>query len=110
MSNIIWTKHAQERNKGRQITVNWIESSVNHPDSYSEIEGGKLKSFKNFGKHNVTVITTKTDEGKYLILSAWVNPPIIGTDDYKKEKLYKNLKKASSFKKLWLTLKAQLGF
>jgi len=109
MSDIIWTKHALERNRERQITQNWIEKTVNHPDEYSIIENGKIKSNKNFGQHTVTVITTKADSGKYLILSAWVNPPIPGTKDYKKENYKKKARNSSGVKKIWLTLLGQLG-
>ena len=110
MSSIIWTKHAEERNKERQITQNWIESTINNPDDFSEIEGGRIKSNKNFGKHTVTVITAKTDSGKYLILSAWANPPMPGTSDHKNSTYYKIIKKSSGFKKFWITLRSQLGF
>jgi hypothetical protein len=110
MNNIVWTKHAEERNKQRQITQGWIEATINNPDNFSEIEGGKIKCIKNFEKHTVTVITTKSDSGKYLILSAWVNPPILGTSDYKKENYNKNIKKVTGVKKIWITLLNQLGF
>lgn len=110
MSKIIWTKHAEERNRERQITQGWIEATINHPDNFSEIEGGKIKCVKNFGDYTVTVITSKTDSGKYLVLSSWVNPPITGTSDYKKGRYQNHIKKASSAKKLWITLCKQLGF
>lgn len=110
MSDIIWTKHALERNQQRQITGSWIETTVNHPDSWSDIGGGKIKSTKVFGKHTVTTITTKADSGKYLILSAWVNPPVVGSTDYKKESFKNEMKKASGIKKFFITLKNQLGF
>ncbi len=109
MSNFIWTKHAEERNKERQITSDWIGSTINNPDNYSEIEGGKIKCVKNFGKHTVTVITSKTDSGKYLVLSAWVNPPISGTSDQKKENYYKKNKKSGPLGKFWITFRNQLG-
>lgn len=110
MSNIVWTKHAEERNKDRQITYDWVESTINQPDNFSEIEGGKIKCVKDFGKHTVTVIATKTDNGKYLVLSSWINPPVSGTNDYRQKKHNKNLKKSSPLKKILLTLKNQLGF
>lgn len=109
MSSIIWTKHAEERNRERQISQNWIESTVNNPDDFSEIEGGKIKSNKNFGNHTVSVITTKANSGRYLILSAWANPPITGTEDYKKENYRKKMKKANPLKKFWLTFIKQIG-
>lgn len=110
MSNIIWTKHASERNNERQITQNWIESTINNPDNYSNIEGGKIKSQKRFGQHTVTVITAKADSGKYLVLSSWVNPPISGTADFKKERYENSIKKSSGLKRFFQTFLNQLGF
>jgi hypothetical protein len=110
MSNIVWTKHAEERNKERQITKNWIEATINHPDNFSDIEGGRIKCIKNFGKHMVTVITTKTNDGKYLVLSSWINPPITGTPDHKKRDYNEKMRRSSLIKKFWITLKNQLGF
>jgi hypothetical protein len=110
MGSIVWTKHALERNKERQITESWIEGTVNNPDDYSEIEGGKIKSQKKFGNHTVTVITARADSGKYLILSAWVNPPMPGTQDYRKESFQKSMKKSGGLGKFIHTLKNQLGF
>ena len=110
MSDIIWTKHAQARNRERQITQDQIEKTVNNPDEFSQIEGGKTKSNKNFGQHTVTVITTKVESGRYLILSAWINPPIPGTKDFKKENNRKKIRNSSGIKKIWLTLLGQLGF
>lgn len=110
MSNIIWTNHARERNQQRQITEDWIETTVNRPDNYSEVEGGRIKSQKSFGQYTVTVITTKADSGKYLILSSWVNPPISGTMDHKNKSFQKNMKKSSGAKKIIRTILGQLGF
>lgn len=109
MSDIIWTNHAKERNKQRQITESWVEGTVNNPDSYREIEDGKTESKKKFENYTVTVITAKSKEGKYLILSTWINPPIYGTNDYKKSEYIKEAKKAGPFKKLLLTIVHQLG-
>ena len=109
MGNIIWTNHAFEKNKERQITQNWIEQTINNPDDYFEIDGGKIESRKKFGNQTVTVITAKTESGKYLILSAWIDPPSLGTSDFKKKKLRNDMKKASTIKKIWLTFLNQIG-
>lgn len=110
MSEIIWTKHALKRNKERKINQKWIEKTIKYPDNYSRIEGEKIESNKNFGNHTVTVITKRTESGNNLILSAWINPPVKGTKDYKKEKYYKSLKNSSGYKKLLIILKNHLGF
>lgn len=110
MSNIVWTNHALERNKDRQITQSWIEQTINNPESYSELGGNKTESKKRFGHQTVTVVTAKTDSGQYLILSAWINPPNVGTNDFKKQSYNQQMKKASNLKKLFITFKSQLGF
>lgn len=109
MSEIIWTKHAQERNRERQITQNWVEQTVNNPDESKKTEDGKLESKKKFGDSTVTVITTKSSEGKHLILSSWINPPTYGTTNYKNKIYIKKLRRAGSLKKLWLTFIHQIG-
>ena len=109
MDNLVWTKHALERNKERQITISWVEQTVNNPGSFSEIEEGKTKFEKKFGIQTVWVVCTKTDSGKYLVLSSWINPPIIGTKDYKNKQYSKELSKSGLLRKFWLTLLHQIG-
>ena len=100
MTRIIWTNHALERNKERKITTSWVEKTVRDADSVANMEEGKIKSIKNFGKQTVSVVTAKTDSGENLILSAWIDPPNYGTTDYNKK---------SGLKNFWVTLKNQIG-
>ena len=109
MGDIIWTKHARQRNSQRQISENWAEQTVNSPDETKELEEGKTEYKKRFNNQTVTVVTAKSREGKYLILSSWINPPVPGTIDYKNRNYNKQMKSAGSFKKFWLTLLRQLG-
>lgn len=109
MSEIIWTNHAKERNKERQISQKWVEETVINPDKTIKNEAGKLELKKEFGNFTVTVITTTSTEGKYLILSSWINPPIPGTIDYKNRSYFKKLRKAGNLKKFWLTFIHQFG-
>lgn len=109
MSDFIWTNHAKERNKERQITEKWIEQTVNSPDETKALENGKTEYKKRFGNQTVAVVTTKSREGKYLVLSTWINPPNLGTYDFKKNEYLKKIKKAGNLKKLWLTFLHQAG-
>lgn len=109
MSDIIWTKHAKERNKERKITENWVEQTINSPDKTKFQDDGKTEYRKRFGDQIVTVVATKSREGRYLILSTWINPPAFGTSDYKKDNYNKEMKKAGVIKKFWLTFVSQLG-
>jgi hypothetical protein len=106
---IIWTKHAIERNKERQITVSLVEKTINSPDKSFPQEEGKIKYVKDFGKQTVSAVTTKTDHGEYLILSAWIDPPNPGTANYKKEGFRMKMKNAGTLKKFWLTLRNQIN-
>lgn len=110
MSGIVWTKHAEERNKQRGITQDWIEQTLNNPDASSQLDDGKMEYKKKFGEKTVTVISTKSKEGKYLILSSWINPPNYGTPEHKYKTYNKQLKKAGNFKKIWITILHQIGF
>ncbi len=106
---IIWTKHALERNKERQITSSWVESTINSPDKSFPEEDGKVKYIKNFGKQTVSVVTAKGDNGEYLVISAWIDPPNPGTTDYKNNQYERQINKAGSFRRLLLTLLRQIG-
>lgn len=106
---IIWTKHATLRNKERKISTDWVEKTVNGPDqSFAENEG-RTKYTKSFGKQTVSVITAKGDNGEYLILSAWIDPPNPGTYDYKKEKYRHDMRESGRMKKFLLTFLHQIG-
>lgn len=109
MSEIIWTNHAKERNKERQITQGWVENTINAPDKTTKLEDGKVEYRKKFNNQTVAVVCKKSREGKYLVLSSWINPPNYGTPEYKNKFYDKQLKKAGGFKKFWLTLLRQIG-
>ena len=106
---IIWTKHAIERNRERQVTVSWVESTINSPDQNFSEEDGKIKYTKAFGKQTVSVITAKGSNGEYLVISAWIDPPNPGTADYKREEYEKQIKKAGTIRKFLITFLHQIG-
>ena len=122
ISDVVFTNHAIERMKQRGISGDWVWQAVKKADkTIAGKEKHTTESIKQFGEHTVTAITKKNDLGEWVVLSAWMDPPIQGTIDYfKKQKYNKSLKKAQEYAykmekasfwgKLWLTFKKQAGF
>lgn len=109
MSSIIWTNHARERNSQRLISEAWIMKTLNDPDESIPEDNQTIKHKKRFEHQTVTVITKYTEKGDYLILSSWINPPTIGSSDFKNQQRNSEMKKASGLKKFWVTLLNQIG-
>lgn len=122
ITDVVFTNHAIERMKQRGITGDWVWQTVKQPD---EKRSGKEKHttefVRAFGKHSVIAVSKKNGIGEWVVLSAWMDPPIEGTDDfYKREKylkkqeknrlLSKQMERASFWKKLWLTFRKQADF
>lgn len=108
MSKIIWTNHAKERNSQRLISEDWITQTLNNPDNVIP-EADTKKYKKSFGHQTVTVITKYTNDAEELILSTWINPPTPGSVDFKNQNREREMKKATNFKKFWLTILNQFG-
>ncbi len=106
---VIWTDHALERIGQRGLTQSIASSTVSQPD---EIVSGKKPGTheytKKVGTSTVTVITALANEGKPLVLSVWVDPPLAGTNDAKKQQDWKNYKKSGFWGKMFYALKRQL--
>ncbi len=110
MSKIIWTNHALQRIKDRRIPQSQIDQTVYSPDSRINNEDGSIELVREFGHQKVHAIIKENNRGENILLSCWINPPNLGTTDYKNEKLRKDYRKASNLKKMWMTLLNQLGF
>lgn len=107
---IIWTNHSIERAKQRGIPQSWIEKTINSPDNSFDKGDKSMECHKKFDNQTVTVIIKENELGQYIILSCWIDPPNYGTADFRKNKNYHDMKKASLLKKFWLTLRGQIGF
>ncbi len=122
INDVVFTNHAIERMKQRGITGDWVWQAVKQPDDNNPGKEKHTTEFiKNFGNHRVTVVGKKNDIGEWVVVSAWMDPPLQGTEDfYKREKYLKNreknrflsrqIEKASFWGKLWLTFRKQAGF
>lgn len=121
ITDVVFTNHAIDRMKQRGISGDWVWQAVKQPD---EKQSGKQKHttefVKNFGEKTVTAVGKKNDIGEWVVLSAWMDPPVEGTEDFYKKEAYirarekdrlfsKQMEKASFWGKLWLTFRKQAG-
>ncbi len=107
---VIWTNHALDRIGQRGLTQELAIAAFNHPEESVKGREGSTEYKKHFGRSTVSVIAKKNERGEWLILSTWVNPPIEGTLDYKKQQHYNRYKNSSGFLKFLLFVKKHLGF
>lgn len=108
---VIWTNHAIERMQGRGLTQQAALSAFSHPDKrYKGKNPGSIEYVKDTGTHTITLIAKQNERNEWVIISAWIDPPLPGSIDIKKKEMYKKYQKASLWGKLWLTLRSQLGF
>lgn len=121
INDVVFTNHAIERMKERGVKGDLAWQAIKRPD---RTEPGKEKHTTEFIKHDnghtITVIAKKNDLGEWVVLSAWIDPPLAGTQDYRKREKYKikiekiremgrKMEKASFWGKLWLTFRKQIG-
>lgn len=119
ISNVVYTNHALQRIKERNLSIDWAQKSIKNADSEREgKESGTTEFKKQFGDRTVTSICKKNSNGELIVLSIWVDPPFPGTQDAKKKAHYVNgltkrkrymseMETAGFWKKLWLTFKYQ---
>lgn len=106
----IWTNHALERLGQRGLSQDMAWQAFNSPDQSEHGKNpGTIESRKRFGPSIVTIISKRNERNEWIILSCWIDPPLPGTEDFKKRQDYLKNKKASFWGKLWYTLKKQLG-
>lgn len=106
----IWTNHALSRLGERGLTQDIASKTFNKPDSSSKgREIGTFQYQKRFDKSLVTVVAKQNDRSEWIILSCWVDPPLPGSADDKNRIAYKKYQKATSWEKIWIILKRQLG-
>lgn len=109
--NLIWTKHAIIRMRDRGLSQDAALDAFKKPDKIEEgREKGSFRHIKHYSKSRVTVIAKQNERREWLILSAWIDPPMKGSKDEKERLEFGRYQKASQWGKFWLTLKKQLGF
>ncbi len=105
----IWTDHALERMSERGIPKEYATQSITNPDSSERNDKGGIRTIKRIDDKTITTVTKKNEKGETLVISIWMDPPMVGTADHKKKQRYNEYKKGGIGKKIWLTILKQLG-
>lgn len=110
MGNIIWTNHAIKKMRDRGLVQRVALETFSHPDTSSSGKTkGSMEYRKRFEGSQVTVVAKKNEKNQWIILSAWIDPPLPGSPDGLEKKEYKNYQKAGALQKFLLTAKKQIG-
>lgn len=108
---LIWTNHALKKIKERGISQDLAVQAFKNPDrTLRGREKGSFEFQKNTENSKTTVIAKKNEKNEWIIISVWIDPPFPETIDAKRKEEYKKYQKASFWKKVFLTVKEQLGF
>jgi uncharacterized DUF497 family protein len=108
---IIWTNHALERLSQRGISQENALKAFRNPDkSFPGKHENSREYQKYFGEKRVTLIGKQNDQHQWVIVSAWIDPPLPGSIDEKRQKAYKEYRNAKGWKKVFLLIKRQIGF
>lgn len=106
---VIWTDHALERIKERGIPKEYATEALKNPDSVSPSKEKGVRIRKQIEDKKLTLVVKKNEKSESVVLSIWMDPPMLGTKDYKNKQRYNEYKKGSLGKKIWLTVLKQLG-
>lgn len=108
--NYIWTNHALTRLNERKIPKELVIQALTNPDrTNSKIDNG-VEYIKKIENQTVAAIVKENESGEKIIVSVWMNPPLIGTKDFKRRQRYYQMQNATFLKKFWLTFLTQIGF
>lgn len=107
---VIWTNHALDRLHQRKLPQHIAFSAYQSPDDrHHGKQHGTWELTKQYKNSTITLIVKQNEKREWLILSAWIDPPIYGTADHKKKEAWKQYKKSGFWGKLWYVVKKQLG-
>lgn len=73
---VIWTNHALDRLRERNISQSDAWATWKRPDQSREgsNQKGSWVYYKTFGDERIEVVAKKNDKGEWLILSVWSKP------------------------------------
>ncbi|MBP9719014.1 MAG: hypothetical protein KBD46_00960 [Candidatus Levybacteria bacterium] len=108
---LIWTNHVLERLLQRGISQANALTAFRNPDTTTPGKNpGSIEVVKYFGTSRVTLIGKENEKREWIIISAWVDPPLPGSPDDRKQRSYQQYKNASGWRKILLAIKRQIGF
>jgi hypothetical protein len=109
-SPVVLTTHARTRLAERQLSEDWVRQTVQMPDSKRRGKNNGTTEFvRTFGPSTVTVISSMNKNSEWVVVSAWVDPPVSGTKDWRRKQRYLAYKNAGFLKKFWMLALKQLG-
>ena len=107
---IIFTNHALERMRDRGLPQEQAFDTFMNSDSYQNgKEPGTIEYVKAKDNYKTTIIAKQNEKNEWVVISAWVDPPMQGSIDIQKQENYKRYQKASFWEKVLLTIRRQLG-
>lgn len=107
---VIWTNHAKERLTQRGLSQSQAVEAFYHPDTSEQgRQSGSVVYKKRINAALITLIAKQNEKKEWIILSAWIDPPLPGSPDAKEQASYKEYIKAKGLRKFWLGIKRQLG-
>lgn len=106
--NLIFTNHALNRIYEREIKKETAYEAFKNFDKKNNKKDGKTEFIKKIDKHIITLVAKKNEKNEWIVLSAWMDPPLAGTRDAKRKEEYKRYQKAGFWKKMLLTVKRQI--
>lgn len=96
--------------QGRGLPQSQALDAFTRPDETLKGKNpGSTEYIKYKGSHKITVIAKPNEKREWIVISAWIDPPLPGSIDIKKRDQYRKYQKASPLGKLWLTLRSQIG-
>lgn len=84
---VIWTNHALQRLKERNITQSDAWATFRRPEQsrYAKSKGAWVY-YKTYGAEKIEVVAKKNEKGEWLILSVWSRPVYIKKGKVKRGK------------------------
>ena len=72
---VIWTNHAIERLRKRNIKQGDAWATFNRPDQHRKGQtADSWISYKTYGNEKIEVVAKKNEKGQWVILSVWSRP------------------------------------
>lgn len=107
--NLIWTNHALQRLEERKLSQEIAWTAFRYPDKVMKGRlSGSYEYQKRYQHSLITLIAKQNDRSQWVVLSAWIDPPLQGTWDAKKKAYWKEYQRAGFFGKWWVVFKQAL--
>lgn len=99
----IWTNHALKRLSDRGLSQKIAWKAFQYPDISTPLDhSGTMQYKKGIGSSLVTVVAKKNDQGKWLIISCWIDPPVPGSADDFKHRRWEKYRQSNWITKIWM--------